>query len=345
MTIAFVSVRTSAAVGIMVALLLLLVACGTAATPEPVPTTTAPATPVPATETVEPTLGRGLPTPDGVELPADTLEAIRTAAAVAEVPKEQVTIVEVVPTDFPSTALGCPEPGRAYAEVIVPGYVVIVEAGGERYEFHTDAEGSQVVRCLEPSSVDRGIEEPSMPASEALIEDAKELVSRETGVDAADLTLLESESVEWSDASLGCPQPGMMYAQVITPGFRLVFEGPTGEQFAVHTDASGASMVLCSATDAPRGVAPSPPASDEGAPAPAAEQAALEAASRASGLALNQLEVVDWEAVEWRDSSLGCPQPGANYLMVITPGYRFTIRAGTTVYEVHTDQRGSAVIC
>ena len=32
-------------------------------------------------------------------------------------------------------------------------------------------------------------------------------------------------------------------------------------------------------------------------------------------------------AVDWRDSSLGCPKPGMAYLDVITPGHRVTLRA------------------
>ena len=37
----------------------------------------------------------------------------------------------------------------------------------------------------------------------------------------AQIPVLETEVAKWSDTSLGCPQPGMMYAQVITPGFRV----------------------------------------------------------------------------------------------------------------------------
>ena len=41
--------------------------------------------------------------------------------------------------------------------------------------------------------------------------------------------------MEWSDASLGRPQPGMMYAQVITPGYLVVLEAD-GQQYTYHTD-------------------------------------------------------------------------------------------------------------
>lgn len=63
-------------------------------------------------------------------------------------------------------------------------------------------------------------------------------------VNAGDLTLISSESVSWSDASLGCPQEGFGYAQVITPGYKLVFAlGDTS--YAVHTNSDGSSLILC----------------------------------------------------------------------------------------------------
>jgi hypothetical protein len=44
--------------------------------------------------------------------------------------------------------------------------------------------------------------------------------------------------VEWPDACLGAALPGEMCAQVITPGFRIVFDSPQGP-IEVHTNATG----------------------------------------------------------------------------------------------------------
>jgi hypothetical protein len=57
------------------------------------------------------------------------------------------------------------------------------------------------------------------------------------------ITLVRAETVDWPDSSLGCPQPGMMYLQVVTPGYRLVLAagGVTAEY---HTDAGG-RFVVC----------------------------------------------------------------------------------------------------
>ena len=63
-------------------------------------------------------------------------------------------------------------------------------------------------------------------------------------MDAGSFRLDSSESVRLPDASLGCPQEGMMYAQVITPGYRLVFDLASASH-AVHTNSDGSHMVVC----------------------------------------------------------------------------------------------------
>ncbi|MDE2869674.1 MAG: hypothetical protein OXR64_05295 [Chloroflexota bacterium] len=89
---------------------------------------------------------------------------------------------------------------------------------------------------------------PATTASQTVLEEletaARELLANELDLDAEDLELQSSEAVEWSDASLGCPQEGYAYAQVITPGYKLVFD-LAGTSHAVHTNADGSHMVIC----------------------------------------------------------------------------------------------------
>jgi hypothetical protein len=59
----------------------------------------------------------------------------------------------------------------------------------------------------------------------------------------AEPILVSAESVEWPDTSLGNPQPGMFYAQVITPGFKIILEAG-GAQYEYHTDLAGNFTLL-----------------------------------------------------------------------------------------------------
>ena len=58
----------------------------------------------------------------------------------------------------------------------------------------------------------------------------------------------------------------------------------------------------------------------------------------------DEVTVLSFEAVEWPDASLGCPEPGIMYAQVVSPGYRFLLQAGGTEYEVHTDVTGQEVV-
>lgn len=49
-------------------------------------------------------------------------------------------------------------------------------------------------------------------------------------------------------------------------------------------------------------------------------------------------------AVDWRDSSLGCSQPGQAYLQVITPGHKISLRYDGKLYFVH-ESNYRAVVC
>lgn len=64
------------------------------------------------------------------------------------------------------------------------------------------------------------------------------------------------------------------------------------------------------------------------------------------GVSIDQIAVVSVVFVEWRDASLGCPQPGMMYAQVITPGYRILLRGEEKLYEYHSARGGDkAVFC
>jgi hypothetical protein len=76
-----------------------------------------------------------------------------------------------------------------------------------------------------------------------LVELAEEDLARRLDLSVSQIRLMSIEAVEWPDASLGCPQPGMMYSQVVTPGFLIVLEA-AGQTYEYHTDRN-CSVVMC----------------------------------------------------------------------------------------------------
>lgn len=77
------------------------------------------------------------------------------------------------------------------------------------------------------------------PALQAVLSDA----AKRTGTDARSVQVIRTERREWPNSGLGCPRPGEIYAQIITPGWLI--EVRSGQQvLAYHTDA-GQRFVLC----------------------------------------------------------------------------------------------------
>lgn len=80
-------------------------------------------------------------------------------------------------------------------------------------------------------------------ASRKIIEKAKADLVEKFGVNANQIRVTEARAVTWQDASLGCPQSDMAYAQVLTPGYWILLEAK-GQLYPYHTDQND-QIVLC----------------------------------------------------------------------------------------------------
>ena len=129
--------------------MLCFAACTSAQRPVPTPTAPSPAVaPASAAATASP-LPRlnGLPSPSPSPASPDALVALAVADASQRtgVDPSAVRVVSVTPNEWPDRSLGCPKPGTGYAQVITPGYLIILQAGDQQLEYHTDQD--QVVLC------------------------------------------------------------------------------------------------------------------------------------------------------------------------------------------------------
>lgn len=70
-----------------------------------------------------------------------------------------------------------------------------------------------------------------------------------SGVEPAAVGVAGYADVTWSDGSLGCPQPGMMYTQALVPGHQLVLE-VDGSCASYHA-AQGKDFSFCAQPVAP----------------------------------------------------------------------------------------------
>jgi hypothetical protein len=62
----------------------------------------------------------------------------------------------------------------------------------------------------------------SLPA--AIIDPIVADAAARLGVDPSAVTVVDAHEETWSDGSLGCPEPGMMYTQALVDGYQVVVE-------------------------------------------------------------------------------------------------------------------------
>lgn len=157
-------------------------------------------------------------------------------------------------------------------------------------------------------------------------------------VEINEIEVLSREEVLWPNPGLGCPEPGISYDQVITPGYLLRL-GIQDEVFEYHADERG-NFVLCV------GGQPAVPVEGEGS----GMQDNLVKAAKADlaerlGIEQEEIEVVSVEEVTWRDGSIGCPEPGMAYTQALVNGTRILLEAEGQTYHYHSGRGAAPFLC
>lgn len=80
------------------------------------------------------------------------------------------------------------------------------------------------------SSPSEGVDSSLQPLIDQAVADLATLLT----IDRSVITVISAEAVVWPDKSLGCPQPGMLYNQVIVDGARIEL-GAHGKSYSYHS--------------------------------------------------------------------------------------------------------------
>ncbi len=214
-------------------------------TPVPSPTVATAPTTMPPTERVpaveRPDTGdRVIPLP--FESPTEM--AVDDLASRLGVDSGDVVVMDIKELEMPAADLGCP--GAASGEAketpggMVTGQEIVLAVGSSEYVYR--AHGWQVVACRPPAELPPLPKAPPPGQVGAPTETARQDLSKRLGMSLEEIEVQSVKAVEWPDASLGCPQPGMMYAQVITPGYRILLKAGD-ETYEYHSDQKRA--ILC----------------------------------------------------------------------------------------------------
>lgn len=166
---------------------------------------------------------------------------------------------------------------------------------------------------------------------------AKSTLEEKVGIPASTIRFTYATAAEWPDSSLGCPEKGMTYRPVLTPGY-IVSLQVNDRTYTVHV--AGTVAIICNR--AGRSTQQARTARIEQALKP------LNAAREDLAGRLNeqptQIEITAIRRTRWPNASLGCPQPGEQYAQIETPGFVIELEHGGNVYRYHVSMK-TVMLC
>ena len=209
---------------------------------------TLPPTPPEVSPTKPPVVVPSLPpviTPlpaDGDVMPRFILDARQALAAKLNLPLDQIVVISMNQVDWPNACLGLPEKDEMCAQVITPGYRVMLRANNQEYEVRTGGSNRSVRIAPQAGG---GLTTP-------VAEKARTDLAQRLRVAPETITIIEIEEKEWPDSCLGISQKNMQCLQVIVPGFQVNLEHQ-GKVYIYHTNRTGSTVILA-ANEGPGGV-------------------------------------------------------------------------------------------
>lgn len=177
-------------------------------------------------------------TPASGQLPNSVAQAVlRAASSQSGVVVSQLRIASSEQRTWGNGCLDLAESGEACTEATVPGWLVVVEGQGRRLVYHTNANGS-VIRFnraasnLPAAKLPRSVERAVLQAA-----------SRELNQPISARQIVQSEPRNWPDPCLGIPDPTILCAAVVTPGWLVTVED-RDQRLTYRTNADGSLVKL-----------------------------------------------------------------------------------------------------
>ena len=183
-------------------------------------------------------------------LPVLLLVLLLSACGTTDVEEPAATETAVAPTTVPPAATETPEDGYPAPPPVpaepYPGEEAYPGAPEEAPPLE-GYPGNETPVAVEESDMNvdpypGASDVPERIYNMPMVQDMIQELSERQQVSPDAITIVSFEEVVWRDSSLGCPQPGMQYLQVLTDGFKVVMT-IDGERFDYH--AGGNNFILC----------------------------------------------------------------------------------------------------
>ena len=132
--------------------------------------------------------------------------------------------------------------------ILIIGMVIFAGCTPVSTESNPTLEATVPPNDPEPANPTQPVEDsnPALNAGEvpqAIFESVLVDLMAVSGATVEEITINKSEAITWSDGSLGCPQPDVMYTLALVPGYHIIFS--IGDKTYDYHVADTGSFVLC----------------------------------------------------------------------------------------------------
>ncbi len=159
-------------------------------------------------------------------------------------------------------------------------------------------------------------------------------LSKRQSIDPKNIRVIHVSTMDWPDSSLGCPQQGAQYLQVVTRG-SMVSLLANSKVYRVHIGNKRA--IIC---DKPmKRSLHLEPKSKVGSTMQKVIQTARRDLAKNLNVPITEISIQKVESRIWPNSALGCPVHQQEYKESSIKGYKITLQYQTRQYSYHTDQQ------
>lgn len=177
--------------------------------------------------------------PDDPILPDMSLTLRELIASQRNLDLNEIKILSIEETVWQNSCLGIEKPEQTCLQALTPGYIIKIEIQGKEYTYHSDEAFEYIVLFEKAVETDNDISHNLHPAVAA----AQGFLAEWLGINLDAIKLVSFEYRDWPNGCLGISAPDVMCIEVITPGYRVIFE-VEGKTYILRTNTSGSLVKL-----------------------------------------------------------------------------------------------------
>lgn len=135
---------------------------------------------------------------------------------------------------WPDSSLGCGKPGQMSAQVMTPGFVIVIQSSKGTHVLH--ATDQRAILC-ERNLMLRPHQDVGSPLRniEDMIAAARNDLASKLHAQTAMIRTMNFVATEWPDSSMNCPVDGEAIQKQVVKGYRIALNH-AGRTYVYHTD-------------------------------------------------------------------------------------------------------------